>query len=172
VIRLLLPLAGAVAFFILGFATVRLVKPRQPRQFFLGYAALLLIAMVWTYIQIWPIARVDDAVGVVACGLLQIVLCLTMWNTFYSVLWGFSGGLCHDLWTDPSLRRVDRLVRSYAGDGEVDRMLARRLPNLEAGGYLAVGAGVLTLQPKGRWIARGTLAAFRFFSLGMGGGIK
>ena len=72
--------------------------------------------------------------GLVACLLLQLLLCLTMWNTFYSLLWGFSGGLCHDLFNDERVRQVDRLVRSYEGEGDLDRILARRAPNLVAGG--------------------------------------
>ena len=47
------------------------------------------------------------------CLLLQMLMCLTMWNSFYSLLWGFSGGLMHDLYNDEELRHVDRLVRSY-----------------------------------------------------------
>ena len=41
--RLLLPLAGIVIFFLLSLVTVRALKPRQPRLFFLGYAVLLLV---------------------------------------------------------------------------------------------------------------------------------
>jgi hypothetical protein len=95
-----------------------------------------------------------------------------MWNSFYSLLWGFSGGLMHDLYNEPALRQVDALIASYQGEGALDRILSRRLPNLEAGGYLEQRRDVLRLRWKGRIIAIGTLAAFKAFSLGMGGGIK
>ena len=108
-----------------------------------------------------------------------------MWNAFYSLLWGFSGGLMHDLYKEEDLRHVDRLIGSYErspqrgsrdGDPErgpgLDRILSRRLPNLEAGGYIDVRDETLRLRWKGRIIALGTLAAFKIFSLGMGGGIK
>ena len=124
------------------------------------------------YTRAWPLDRPDDAVGLLACLLVQAVLCLTMWNSFYSLLWGFSGGMCFDLFNDPRVRQLERLVRSYQGDGDVDRMLARRLPNLVHGGYLELVGGTLRLCAKGRVIALGTLAAFKLFSLGMGGGVK
>jgi hypothetical protein len=106
------------------------------------------------------------------CLLLQALICLTLWNAFYSLLWGFSGGLMHDLYNETDLRHVDRLVGSYEGDAGVDRILARRLPNLAAGGYIDLRDDTLHLRWKGRVIALGTLVAFKTFSLGMGGGIK
>ncbi len=104
--------------------------------------------------------------------MLQLLACLTMWNAFYSLLWGFSGSLMHDVFNDPVLRHRDRLIRSYEGDGEVDRIMARRLPNLARGGWVDLDGNTLQLRPKGRLLAFGTLASFKFFSLGMGGGIK
>ena len=179
--RLLLPFAGIVAFFLLSLVTVRLVKPRQPRLFFLGYAALLLVVAAYAYIRLWPLNSLDDGAGLLGCLLLQTLICLTMWNAFYSLLWGFSGGLMHDLYKEENLRHVDRLIGSYErgpqrGDAErgpgLNRILSRRLPNLEAGGYIEVRDETLRLRWKGRIIALGTLAAFRTFSLGMGGGIN
>jgi len=172
VIRLILPAAGILAFFILSLGTVRLLKPRQPRTFFLAYALLLLPASASIYVFRWGLHTIDDAAGLLACLLLQVLLCLTFWNSFYSLLWGFSGGLVHDLYTDGTVRQVERLIRSYEGEGEVDRMMARRLPNLSSGGYITFDGRMLRLQPKGRIIATGTLASFKVFSLGMGGGIK
>jgi hypothetical protein len=99
-------------------------------------------------------------------------MCLTIWNTFYSLLWGFSGGLMHDLYNHEQVRDVGRLVGSYRGEGTIDRILGRRLPNLETGGYVELTDHELRLRPKGRVIALGTLVAFKLFSLGMGGGIK
>ena len=171
-IRLLLPLAGIVAFFLLSLITVRTLKPRQPRVFFLGYAILLLILAAYVYVRVWPLERLDDYVGLLCCLLLQVLLCLTMWNSFYSLLWGFSGGLMHDLYNEPELRHLDRLVRSYERESGLDRILSRRLPNLEAGGYLELRDDMLRLRWKGRVIAWGTLAAFKAFSLGMGGGVS
>lgn len=174
--RLLLPLAGIVTFFLLSLVTVRTLKPRQPRLFFMGYAALLLLASAYVYVHLWPLGSLDDGAGLLACLLLQTVLCLTMWNAFYSLLWGFSGGLMHDLYNERDLRHVDALVVSYERGSEqaagLDRILSRRLPNLEAGGYIEVRDQTLRLRWKGRIIALGTLAAFKTFSLGMGGGIK
>jgi len=177
--RLLVPLAGIVSFFLLSLVTVRTIKPRQPRVYFLAYALLLLGATTYAYVQLWPLATLDDRVGLLSCLLIQLLVCLTMWNAFYSLLWGFSGGLMHDLHNEERLRHVDRLIASYqqapgapgAGAG-LDRILSRRLPNLEAGGYLELRDHTLRLRPKGRMIALGTLAAFKFFSLGMGGGVK
>ena len=174
--RLLLPLAGIVAFFLLSLVTVRIVKPRQPRLFFLGYAALLLVVAARVYIRLWPLNSLDDGAGLLGCLLLQTLMCLTMWNAFYSLLWGFSGGLIHDLYNEEDLRHVDRLVGSYETGPEqgpgLNRILSRRLPNLEAGGYIEVRDETLRLRWKGRIIAIGTLAAFKTFSLGMGGGIN
>src|SRR5438445_10959198 len=111
-IRLLLPLAGIVAFFVLSLATVRLFQPRDPKRFFLGYALLLLVATAVVYRALWPIERLEDALGLAADLLLQLLACLTMWNAFYSLLWGFSGSLVHDLFNDPALRDRERLSRS------------------------------------------------------------
>ncbi len=171
-IRLLLPLAGIVAFFLLSLLTVRILKPRQPRVFFLVYATLLLILAAFVYLRLWPLERLDDDIGLLTCLLVQALMCLTMWNSFYSLLWGFSGGLMHDLYNDPELRHVDRLVRSYQRESGLDRILARRLPNLELGGYVDCRDDTLRLRWKGRMIALGTLAAFKVFSLGMGGGVN
>jgi hypothetical protein len=171
-IRLLLPLAGFVTFFLLSLVTVRSLKPSQPRLFFLGYAALLLVVATYVYVGLWPLNSLDDGAGLVACLLLQTLMCLTMWNSFYSLLWGFSGGLMHDLYNEEGLRNVDRLVASYERETGLDRILSRRLPNLEAGGYIDIRGDTLRLRWKGRVIAVGTLAAFKVFSLGMGGGIK
>jgi hypothetical protein len=170
--RLLLPLAGIVTFFLLSLVTVRTLKPRQPRLFFLAYAAALLVIAAYVYVRLWPLTSIDDGAGLLACLLLQALMCLTMWNSFYSLLWGFSGGLMHDLYNDDNLRHVDRLVGSYERGAGLDRILSRRLPNLEAGGYIDVRDETLRLRWKGRVIAIGTLAAFKTFSLGMGGGIK
>jgi hypothetical protein len=171
-IRLLLPLAGIIAFFLLSLMTVRLLRPKQPRRFFLAYAILLMLITAYVYVQVWPLDSLDAGAGLVSCLLLQALMCLTMWNAFYSLLWGFSGGLMHDLYNRADLRHVDRLVRSYEGDAGLDRILARRLPNLAAGGYIDLRDDTLRLRWKGRVIAAGTLVAFRAFSLGMGGGIK
>jgi hypothetical protein len=171
-LRLLLPFAGIIAFFLLSLVTVRVLKPRQPRLFFLVYALLLLIVTSYVYISVWPLDSLDDGAGLVGSVLLQMLMCLTLWNSFYSLLWGFSGGLMHDLYNEPELRHVDRLVRSYERDTGLDRILFRRLPNLEAGGYIEIRGDILRLRWKGRLIAFGTLAAFKIFSLGMGGGIK
>ena len=170
--RLFLPVAGFTLFFVLSWITVRFARPRQPRLFFLAYAALLLPAAAYVYARRWPIDTPEDVAGLLACLLLQTLACLTMWNLFYSVLWGFSGGLMHDLYNEPALLNVDRLVRSYEGEDGLDRILMRRLPNLAAGGYVALDEGMLSLRGKGRAIALGTLAAFKTFSLGMGGGVK
>ena len=172
-IRLVLPFAGIVVFFLLSLATVRLIKPKQPRLFFLSYAVALLPVTAWAYVSFWPFVGAEDAAGLLACLLLQMLLCLTFWNSFYSLLWGFSGGLVFDLYNDAGLRHADRLIRSYEGDVPgTDRIMARRLPNLMAGGYITVTGDSLELRPKGRLIAMGTLVAFKAFSLGMGGGVK
>src|SRR5712691_5688454 len=125
--RLLLPVAGFVLFFLLSLVTVRTLKPRQPRLFFLGYAALLLVMATFVYVRLLPLRSLDDGVGLLACLLLQALLCVTMWNSFYSLLWGFSGGLMHDLYNERDLRHVDRLLRSYERDTGLDRILSRRL---------------------------------------------
>jgi hypothetical protein len=95
-----------------------------------------------------------------------------MWNAFYSVLWGFSGSLIYDLFNEPALRNRERLIRSYEGDGEIDRIMARRLPNLMRGGWVDRHSDTLRLRPKGALLALGTIASFKVFSLGMGGGVK
>jgi hypothetical protein len=171
-IRLLLPVAGTIAFFVLSLVTVRGLRPRDPKRFFLAYAAVVVLVDAMLYQALWPIARTEDALGL-ACDLcLQLLACLTLWNAFYSVLWGFSGSLMYDLFNDPALRHRERLIRSYEGDGETDRILARRLPNLVRGGFVSRSGRTLRLCPKGVLLAIGTLASFKLFSLGRGGGVK
>ena len=171
-IRLVVPAAAVGVFFLLSWATVRFVRPREPRRFFLIYALLLLLATTLVYRQFWPLVQIEDVLGLTASLLLQLLACLTMWNTFYSLLWGFSGSLMYDLFNDAALRDRERLIRSYEGDGEIDRIMARRLPNLVRGGWLDAQGDTLRLRPKGRLLALGTLLSFKVFSLGMGGGIK
>ena len=171
-IRLMLPLAGVSVFFALSWTTVRGLRPREPRRFFLIYALLLLVGAGLVYDAIWPITTSEDALGFASCLLLQTLACLTMWNAFYSLLWGFSGSLMYDLFNDVTLRDRERLIRSYEGDAGLDRILARRLPNLVRGGWVERHGQTLRLRPKGRLIALGTLAAFKIFSLGAGGGVK
>jgi len=170
--RLLLPLAAIVVFFLLSLITVRVAQPRDPKRFFLAYALLLLAGTAVAYLTIWPLETIDDALGLVSALLVQLLACLTMWNAFYSLLWGFSGSMMFDLFNDRSLLNRDKLIASYVGDGPVDRILARRLPNLERGGWVAIDSQTLRLRPKGMVMAVGTVAAFRLFSLGMGGGVK
>jgi hypothetical protein len=170
--RLLLPLAAIVVFFLFSLITVRVARPRDPKRFFLAYALLLLAGTAVAYLTIWPLETIDDALGLVSALLVQLLACLTMWNAFYSLLWGFSGSMMFDLFNDSSLLDRERLIASYVGDGPVDRILARRLPNLERGGWVAIDRQTLRLRPKGTVMAVGTLAAFKLFSLGMGGGVK
>jgi hypothetical protein len=170
--RLLLPLAAIVVFFLLSLITVRVARPRDPKRFFLAYALLLLAGTAVANLTLWPLETIDDALGLLSALLLQLLACLTMWNAFYSLLWGFSGSMMFDLFNDPSLLNRERLIGSYVGDGPVDRILARRLPHLERGGWVAIESQTLRLRPKGVVMAVGTLAAFKLFSLGMGGGVK
>lgn len=171
-IRLLLPLGGLVSFFVLSWATVRALRPRDPKRFFLAYALLLLAGTAFVYQALWPVSRIEDALGLASDLLLQLLGCLTMWNAFYSLLWGFSGSLMYDMFNDPALRNRDRLMRSYEGGGDLDRILVRRLPNLVRGGWVSREGRTLRLRPKGLVMAVGTLASFKVFSLGMGGGVK
>jgi hypothetical protein len=171
-IRLLLPAAGIVLFFAVSFLTVRVFHPRDPKRFFLIYLLLVAAVQSLVYVRIWPIATLEDALGLASGVLVQMLACFTMWNAFYSLLWGFSGGLMYDLYTEPALRDRERLVQSYAGDGEIDRMMARRLPGMTAGGWVTRRGRDLMLTPKGRVIALGTIVSYKVFSLGEGGGIK
>ena len=85
-IRLLLPLAGVVAFFLLSLITVRLLRPKQPRRFFLVYALSLLLLTALVYVRLWRLDALEASVGLVGCLLLQALMCLTLWNSFYSLL--------------------------------------------------------------------------------------
>jgi hypothetical protein len=172
VIRLAVPVAASVIFFLLSLATVRIARPKEPRKFFLLYGIALVAVSAWIFSVRWPVVTLEDGFEVAACLVLQVVAFLTMWNAFYSLLWGFSGTLMYELYTEPSLMDRERLIRSYEGDSEIDRMMARRLPNLVRGGWVSVDNNTLRLRPKGRLIALGTLASFKVFSLGMGGGVK
>ena len=184
-IRMLVPLAGIAVFFLLSLVTVRTWQPRQPRLFFLAYALLLLAAAAYVYVVTWPLESLDDGVGLLACLLLQL---LTVPDDVEFVLQPAVGvlGRAH---ARPVQRRgppprgsPGPLVRagsqrgSRAGGPEpetgLDRILARRLPGLEAGGYIERQGDTMRLRWKGRMIALGTLAAFKTFSLGMGGGVK
>jgi len=171
-IRLAVPLASVSVFFLLSLATVRVLQPRDPKRFFFLYGAGLLALSAVVLLWAWPLGETTDALGLVACLLLQALACLTMWNAFYSLLWGFSGSMMYDLYNVAGLRDRDRLVGSYQGDQSRDRILARRMPNLERGGWVGVEEETLQLTSKGRVLALGTLAAFKVFSLGMGGGVK
>jgi hypothetical protein len=172
VIRLLLPAAGIALFFVVSFVTVRVFHPRDPKRFFLIYLLLIAAGEAVIYPRLWPIATLEDTLGLVSGVLVQMLACFTMWNSFYSLLWGFSGGLMYDIVNDRALCARDALVRAYEGDGEVDRMMARRLPGMIGGGWLTRRGSELTLTPKGRVIALGTIASYKVFSLGEGGGIK
>ena len=171
-IRLVVPIAASAVFFLLSLATVRIARPKEPRKFFLLYGLALLGVSAWVFSAVWPARTLDDAFAVGACLVLQMVAFLTMWNAFYSLLWGFSGTLMYELHTDPALRDREKIIRAYEGDGDIDRMMARRLPNLVRGGWVSLDGKTLRLLPKGRAIALGTLASFKVFSLGMGGGVK
>jgi hypothetical protein len=171
-IRLLLPMAGTATFFLLSLATIRVLGPRDPKRFFLAYALLVLGGDAFLYQAWWPVERIEDALGLACDLLLQLFACLTIWNTFYSLLWGFSGSLIYDMFNEPALRNRERLIRSYEGNGDVDRILARRLPNLVRGGWVERRDNTLRLRPKGLVMAVATLASFKLFSLGMGGGVK
>src|SRR6476646_11610279 len=63
VIRLLLPIGAVTWFFALSWATVFLFHPRDPKRFFLGYALVLLVATTMAYRALWPIERIEDALG-------------------------------------------------------------------------------------------------------------
>ena len=52
------------------------------------------------------------------------------------------------------------------------QQVARRLPNLVRGGWVERRERTLRLTAKGHVMALGTLASFKLFSLGMGGGVK
>ena len=172
VIRLLLPVGGAVTFFLLSLVTVRALRPKQPKLFFLAYAALLLALATWLYAKIWGFVTVNDGAGLLSSVLLQVLICKTMLNSFYILLLGFSGVLIYDLLKDPSTRHVSSLIRLYDSDSGLDRILARRLPNLTASGYIEYDGHLLRLRLKGRLIAAATWFALKLFSLGMGGGTK
>ena len=172
-LRLLVPLAGIVSFFLLSLVTVRAAQAADSRGgFFLAMPCCCSSSRPTSTRASGRSTRSKTRAGLVCCLLLQMLMCLTMWNGFYSLLWGFSGGLMYDLYNEHGLRERGSpggVVRAATG---VDRMLARRLPNLEAGGWLELRDGTLRLKPKGRAIAFGTLASFKVFSLGMGGGVK
>ena len=107
------PLAAIVVFFLLSLAPFGSLRPRDPKRFFLVYALLLLAGTAAAYLTIWPLDTIDDALGLVSALLVQLLACLTMWNAFYSLLWGFSGSMMFDLFNDPSLldrERLDRVV--------------------------------------------------------------
>src|SRR5262245_46459812 len=108
-----LPIAGTVAFLVLAIAIVRGCRPAQPRRWFLVLLLAMAVGVGVLFSAVHPVRDVNDAIAFTACVLLQALLSFTVWNTFYSILWGFSGGLCHDLLADERLRHVDRLVGAY-----------------------------------------------------------
>ena len=138
---MIVPLAAVGIFFASSWITVRFFRPREPRRFFLLYALLLLAGTFIVIRRFWPFTRAEDVLGLVAALLLQLLACLTMWNAFYSLLWGFSGSLMHDLFTDAALR--DRDLLSPALDG-----------------WLALGAVLLIYSATEIISAYGFLAAF------------
>ena len=104
-VRLIVPLAAVAIFFACSWTTVRFFHPREPRRFFLLYALLLLVATTVVILRYWPIVSEEDALGLLAALLLQLLACLTMWNAFYSLLWGFSGSLMN---SSPPVRCTQR----------------------------------------------------------------
>ena len=141
-------------------------------------------AAAYVYVRIWPLESLDDGVGLAG---LPAPADADVPDDVECVLQPAVG-----VFRRAHARPVQRggppprgspgpLVRAgpqrgsragaRAGTG-LDRILARRLPNLEAGGYIELQGDTLRLRWKGRMIALGTLAAFKIFSLGMGGGIK
>ena len=177
-IRLLVPLAGVGVFFLLSlvdrsdlcnrasrscfFSPTRVCCSRRPPSSTCGSGRS---------------NRLDDGVGLLACLLLQA---LAVPDDVECVLQPAVGVLGrHDArpHNDEDLRDVDRLVRSYQGSAE-----SRRAPTASWRGVCrtsaarrrtrAAGTTTLRLRWKGRVLALGTLAAFKTFSLGMGGGVK
>ena len=108
-IRLLLPVAAIGVFFALSWATVFVFHPRDPKRFFLGYALLLLIATTVAYRALWRIARIERRARAGVRSAAAVSRLPDDVERVYSVLWGFSGSLMHDLFNEPPLRDRERL---------------------------------------------------------------
>lgn len=173
---LLLALGFFIVYFLSSWIVVYFFKPRVPRHYFLLF--LIFYAAVYGYSTRAVFSLADDVTSAAwFCGFaLYILACFTMWNSFYSILWGFSGGLLADFCADPALCKTDSIIHSYQGTSHVsadsmDRMLKRRIPSLEKDGILVFDKGTYKVGPKGQLIAVLTLILYRFFNLGRGGGI-
>lgn len=174
---LLLAFILFVIYFICSWAVVFFFSPKVPRNYFLLF--LLVFAAVYLFLTL-PFSSEMTEVQLAAwfSGLVSYVLvCFTMWNTFYSVLWGFSGGLLADFVSQNELRSVERIVAHYRGPMDpndvkaMDRMLKRRVPGLLGGQYVEGTETGFRSLGKGKFLALITLFLYWFFALGRGGGI-
>ncbi len=166
-------------YLLLSWITVFFFRPRCPRHFFLLYWAVL--SGLYIFCTTRGAGLPEDQIQLAAwfSGLIfYTVCCFTMWNSFYSILWGFSGGLLADFCANQDLCHVDSISQSYSktknltdAPQEMDRMLNRRIPGLIGGGYLKLEDGHFKVEPKGKTIAILTLVLYSIFALGKGGGI-
>lgn len=153
------------------------LKPKVPRNYFL--ALLVLYGLVYLKVTAFSFSEASDLqiTAWFSALIFYVLSCFTFWNSFYSVLWGFSGGMLADFCSDSKLLKVDEIVHFYEGaagqsDDQMNRMLLRRLPSLETGGYIEKRDGQYRTLPKGNLLARITKFLYSFFALGKGGGIS
>lgn len=172
---------GAIATFAIYFsfcwATVFYLKPKVPRNSFL----LLLILFATTFavlsFNFCEIKTNEDFSAFYAGWILFILMGLTMWNSFYSILWGFSGGILADIKSNPGLNNSESIISSYMGQDNsqdplaMDRMLKRRIPGLLEANYITIQDERFQLTSKGHLLACITSFLYKFYSLGKGGGI-
>lgn len=166
-----------ILYFILSWITVYFFKPKVPRNYFLLYIILLSIA--YSLLNFSHDLMDDDwKAAAFMCGLISFIVAgFTHWNSFYSILWGFTGGIVADLYEKPNLRKTEFIVYEYVGgeldkSKDMDRMLKRRVPGLIEGNYLNVLEDKsFKLQPKGIFLAKVTSILYKTFSLGKGGGL-
>lgn len=176
-----------ICFFVFSWGVVYFFQPQTPRHFFLLFILLFGFLASILNLKMFPPQSNTDYLNFTCALLAFLTSALTVWNTFYSVLWGFSGGLLAELTERVELRDVNKLIDSYENgqskqetsemtlkidsNTKIDRMLRRRLPNLIEGKFVYFQNEKLFILPKGMWISRLTKILYVFFALGRGGGI-
>lgn len=160
-------------FFLLTLIYIRLKKNTRPRNIFFFMMIIVLIAYYISFLIFFDLDSSGRKFEFVANLFFLILCCLTTWNVFYSILWGFSGGIISDLYENKDIRTMEKVISLYdPNDGSnMNRMMKRRVPNLTEGGYITFHEETLHLTFKGHFIAIFTSLLQTFFNLGLGGGI-
>lgn len=92
------------------------------------------------------------------------------WDFVYAAPMGLSAGFMVELERAGERRlSTQQLITYFKGEGEMDRVFGRRIPNLIQGRYIVMEGNLIRLTKKGRIIAGLVLLLKRFICAGEGG---